>query len=123
VLARTGHVGLIWNERDESVGWVAALTRAMQWDVRRPFDAATDYAAVLADAGFRDVERHDFRHAQLVDRVMLEQRVLSTSYIAVMDHDAQRRILGDVARVVRDFDEYFEIPYLTTTYCASAPEA
>ncbi len=123
VLTRTGHLGLIWNERDESVEWVAALTRAMQWDVRRPFDVATDYAAVLADAGYRDVERRDFRHAQLVDRATLERRVLSTSYIAVMDPDAQQRILDDVARVVREFDEYFEIPYVTTTYCAGAPGA
>jgi len=123
VLSRTGHLGLVWNERDESVEWVAALTRAMQWDVRRPFDATTDYATVLADAGFRDVERRDFRHAQSVDRAMLERRVLSTSYIAVMDPEAQQRILDDVAQVVRGFDEYFEIAYITTTYCARVPEA
>lgn len=122
VLSRTGHLGLVWNERDESVEWVAALTRAMQWDVKRPFDAATDYATVLADGGFRSIDRRGFRHAQLVDRAMLERRVLSTSYIAVMTHEAQQRILDDVAEVVQDFDDYFEIPYLTTTYCASAPE-
>ena len=123
VLSRSGHLGLVWNERDESVEWVAALTRAMQWDVKRPFDAATDYAAVLADGGFGDVQRRDFRHAQLVDRAMLERRVLSTSYIAVMDPASQQRILDDVATIVREFDEYFEIPYLTTTYCAGALEA
>ena len=122
VLSRTGHIGLVWNERDESVEWVAALSRAMQWDVRRPFDTTTDYAKVLVEAGFRDIERRDFRHAQLVDRAKLERRVLSTSYIAVMDPDAQQRILGDVTRIVQEFDEYFEIPYLTTTYCARVPE-
>lgn len=122
VLSRTGHLGLIWNERDESVEWVAALTRAMQWDVQRPFDSATDFATVLSDGGFRDIEKRHFRHAQLVDRATLERRVLSTSYIAVMEPEAQQRILDDVAEVVRDFDEYFEIPYLSNTYCASAPE-
>lgn len=123
VLTRTGHLGLIWNERDESVEWVAALTHAMQWDVKRPFDATTDYAQLLVDAGFRDVARRDFRHTQLVDREKLNQRVLSTSYIAVMDAKSQQQILDEVADVVRDFDNTFEIPYLTTTYCASAPSA
>lgn len=121
VLTSTGHLGLIWNERDESVEWVAQLTTAMLWDVHRPYDAATDYASVLAAGGFRDIERRDFRHAQLVDRATLDRRVLSTSYIAVMAPDAQQRILDDVSKIVRDFDEYFEIPYLTTTYCATAP--
>ena len=123
VLTRTGHLGLIWNERDESVEWVAALTHAMQWDVKRPFDATTDYAQLLVDAGFRDVARRDFRHTQLVDREKLNQRVLSTSYIAVMDAKSQQQILDEVADVVRDFDNTFEIPYLTTTCCASAPSA
>lgn len=121
VLSPRGHLGLIWNERDESVEWVAQLTRAMLWDVKRPFDAATDYAAVLAQGGFRDIERRDFRHAQLVDRATLDRRVLSTSYIAVMEPEVQQRILDEVSEIVRDFDEFFEIPYVTATYCAEAP--
>ncbi|MHB1208435.1 MAG: class I SAM-dependent methyltransferase [Acidimicrobiales bacterium] len=123
VLSPHGHLGLIWNERDESVEWVAQLTTAMLWDLKRPFDAATDYAAVLAEGGFRDIEKRDFHHTQLVDRATLDRRVLSTSYIAVMTPDAQREILDKVAEVVRDFDEYFEVPYITTTYCATAPLA
>lgn len=123
VLDPEGHLGLIWNERDESVEWVAQLTTAMLWDLKRPFDAATDYAAVLADGGFREIEQRTFHHVQLVDRATLDRRVLSTSYIAVMAPDKQREILDNVAQVVRDFDEYFEIPYVTSTYCATAPFA
>ncbi|MHB1087618.1 MAG: class I SAM-dependent methyltransferase [Acidimicrobiales bacterium] len=122
VLSPSGHLGLIWNERDESVEWVAQLTKVMLWDVKRPFDATTDYAAVLAASGFGEIERRDFRHTQRVDRATLDRRVLSTSYIAVMAPEEQQMILDGVSEIVRDFDEYFEIPYLTTTYCATTPD-
>jgi hypothetical protein len=46
---------------------------------------------------------------------------LTTSYIAVLDSSEQRKILDDVDRVVASFDEPFELPYVTTTYCARAP--
>jgi hypothetical protein len=56
----------------------------------------------------------------LVDRFSLHQRVLTTSYIAVLDATEQRKILDDVDDVVASFDETFDLPYVTTTYCARA---
>ena len=36
VLRPGGGLGMVWNERDESVPWVAELTRIIHWDTRQP---------------------------------------------------------------------------------------
>ena len=121
VLVPGGGLGLVWNERDESVAWVDALSRAILWDVKRPYDMATDFTLILERGGFVEVERRQFKNSQVLDRNALHQRVLTTSYIAVLDEKEQRKILDDVDRVVENFDEPFELPYVTTTYCARSP--
>jgi SAM-dependent methyltransferase len=121
VLVPGGGLALLWNERDESVEWVEALSRAILWDVKKPYDMATDFTAILERGGFVDVEKHTFKNAQLMDRLALHQRVLTTSYIALLDAPSQRKILDDVDRVIESFDESFDLPYVTTTYCARAP--
>ena len=45
LLVPGGGLALLWNNRDESVGWVAEFSRAMRWDRCSPYSAATDYAA------------------------------------------------------------------------------
>jgi hypothetical protein len=89
--------------------------------VKKPYDMATDFTAILERGGFVDVEKLTFKNAQLMDRLALHQRVLTTSYIALLDAPSQRKILDDVDRVIESFDESFDLPYVTTTYCARAP--
>ncbi|MGD1013369.1 MAG: class I SAM-dependent methyltransferase [Acidimicrobiales bacterium] len=120
VLVPGGGLGLLWNERDESVEWVDALSHAILWHLKKPYDMATDFKAILERGGFVNVEKRAFENSQLVDRFALHQRVLSTSYIAVLDAPEQRKILDDVDSVVASFDETFDLPYVTTTYCARA---
>ena len=122
VLVGGGGVGLIWNERDESVDWVDQMSRAMQWYEKQPYEVGMDFVPVLRAGGLVDVERRTFGHAQVVDKATLFRRVLTTSYIAVMDQREQQAILDDVAEVVRGLDEPLSLPYVTTTYCARAPE-
>jgi ubiquinone/menaquinone biosynthesis C-methylase UbiE len=121
VLVPGGGLCLIWNERDESVAWVDELSRAIRWHHQRPYDMATDFAPVIASGSFSDVERNVFEHVQMMDRASLHQRVLTTSYIAVMDKRDQDLILRDVDQIIEGFDEHFELPYVTTTYCARRP--
>lgn len=118
VLVPSGGLGLVWNERDESVPWVDRLSHVMQWYERRPYVVGMDFIPTLEEAGLVRIEMRGFRHSQLLDKETLRRRVLSTSYIAVMEPEEQQAILDEVARLVRDFDEPFELPYLTTTYCA-----
>ncbi len=118
VLRPGGRLGLIWNERDETVPWVAAMSRAMFWDQRAPYDVGMDFAPVIARGPFEDVQFRHFEHHQRLNRELLDQRVLTTSYIAVMNAAEQAIILDDVRSVVEEFPDEFDLPYVTSTYCA-----
>jgi SAM-dependent methyltransferase len=120
VLVPGGGLALVWNERDESVEWVAALSRAMRWDVEMPYEVGRDFTAVVAAGPFRGVERAEFAHHQTLSRDGLYRRVETTSYIAAMT-DAQRApVMAAVARVVEALDEPITLPYVTAAYRARA---
>lgn len=119
VLVSGGGLCLIWNERDESVPWVKQLSHAIMWDTRRPYDMSSNFIPLLEGGGFVQVDKREFVNAQLVDLEGLHQRVLSTSYLAVMAPEEQKRILDKVDVLIDGFDEFFELPYVTTMYCAT----
>jgi SAM-dependent methyltransferase len=120
VLRRGGGLGLIWNERDESVPWVAALTSAMEWDVRQPYKVGMDFSQILADGPFVDVERVSFVNSQTLTHDGLTQRVLTTSYIAAMDDRARETLMSAVAAVIDELPEPVVMPYTTDVYVARA---
>jgi SAM-dependent methyltransferase len=120
VLAPDGGLGLIWNERDESEAWVHALSRAMQWDTRQPYDVGADFSDTIAGGPFRHIERVTFAHAQTLTRGGLLQRVLSTSYISTMNDEQRNELISDVNKVVDHMAEPIVLPYVTTAYSARA---
>lgn len=120
VLRPGGGLGLIWNERDESVPWVQALSLAMRWDKWQPYRVGRDFSSLLAAGPFRDVERVTFRHAQLLTKETLYQRVLTTSYISVMREPERIALMREVAEVVEPLDDSFTLPYVTDVYRATA---
>jgi SAM-dependent methyltransferase len=117
VLRRGGGLGLIWNERDESVPWVAALSHVMQWDVRMPYVVGTDFRAVLDASGlFTPAQRARFTFEQVLDRDGLCERVSTTSFIAAMEAPERDRVLDAVRELVADFPERFALPYVTEVF-------
>lgn len=120
VLVEGGRLGLVWNERDETVEWVAALGRAMQWPEHQPYKVGRDFTPVIAAGPFVNVERRKFVHAQVLDHTRLAQRVLTTSYIAVMGEDERNALMEDVAGVIRELPNPVELPYVTDAYRATA---
>ena len=122
VLTPNGGLGLIWNERDESIGWVNALSKAMQWDVRQPYDVGSDFTDVLTSGAFRDVERTTFTHSQSLSREGVRQRVLTTSYIATMGDGERAALMEDVDEVIDQLEEPVTLPYVTTAYSARATD-
>ncbi len=120
VLVAGGGLGLIWNERDESVDWVRALSHAMEWDTKQPYDVGMDFTDAIARGPFVDVEKVTFPHAQTLSREGLYQRVLSTSYISAMDESQRDELMKRVSRVVERLIEPIVLPYLTTAYSARA---
>jgi SAM-dependent methyltransferase len=120
VLVDGGRLGVLWNERDESVPWVADLGEAMRWPTHQPYEVGQDFTPVLASGPFVNIERRRFSHRQELDHEGLLQRVLTTSYIAAMDDDDQRSLMRDVQRVVDTLPEAIELPYVTDVYRATA---
>lgn len=120
VLAPGGGLALVWNERDESVPWVAALSHAMRWDVCMPYEVGRDFLPVVAAGPFVDVERAHFAHHQTLSRADLYRLVETRSYIAIMDDDERRPVMEAVAEVVEALDEPITLPYVTAAYRARA---
>jgi len=120
VLVPGGALGLIWNERDETVAWVEELSRAMRWDVRQPYEVGTDFSDVVAAGPFEDVARVEFKHVQTLTREGLYQRVLTTSYISLMSDKERDVLMRDVALVVERQAEPITLPYATSVYTAKA---
>jgi ubiquinone/menaquinone biosynthesis C-methylase UbiE len=120
VLVPQGGLGLVWNERDETVEWVAALSRAMQWDTRQPYEVGRDFTDVISSGPFTKVERVEFSHAQMLSREGLLQRVLTTSYISTMNQEERDQLMRPVRMVVDQLTEPIVLPYITTAYTATA---
>jgi SAM-dependent methyltransferase len=120
VLVDGGRLGVLWNERDESVSWVADLGDAMRWPTHQPYEVGQDFTPVLSSGPFVNIERRKFSHRQLLDHEGLRQRVLTTSYIAVMDQEEQRTVMRDVQKVMDRLPETIELPYVTDVYRATA---
>lgn len=120
VLVPGGGLGLLWNEIDESVPWVAAYSVAMRWPTCQPYRVGTDFTPVLAAGPFRDVRRRAFGHVQVLDHAGLLRRAESVSYVSVMAEQERRALLADVARVVRALPEPVALPYVTVAYRATA---
>jgi ubiquinone/menaquinone biosynthesis C-methylase UbiE len=120
VLVEGGRLGLVWNIRDESVAWVADLGRAMRWPTFQPYEVGKDFAPVVAAGPFVNIERRKFTHRQTLSHDQLMQRVLSTSYIAVMEEKEQSVLMQGVANVVRPLPDPVDLPYVTDVYRATA---
>ncbi len=120
VLVDRGGLGLIWNERDESVDWVHALSHAMQWDTKQPYEVGKDFTGTIASGPFVDVDRVTFAHTQTLTREVLYQRVMTTSYISTMELPEREMLMKRVSEVVEELVEPIVLPYVTTAYSARA---
>jgi ubiquinone/menaquinone biosynthesis C-methylase UbiE len=120
VLVPHGALGLIWNERDETVEWVSALSHAMQWDTRQPYEVGKDFTDVISAGPFTNVERLHFKHSQLLSRDGLLQRVQTTSYISTMDQEERDQLMASVRSVADQLVEPILLPYVTSVYNARA---
>lgn len=114
VLRPGGGLGLVWNERDTSVPWVAELSALFDWDAKRPYQKGTDWAAVVAASGrFTPVRHQTLPYAQELDAEALVSRVLSTSYVAARPPEENVGLAAAIRELVAGFPERFELPYLT----------
>ena len=102
VLKIGGALGLIWNVRDESVDWVAALTRIMTpYEGDAPRFGGGRWREVFPAEGFSPLIERRFAHAHFgpPERVIVD-RILSTSFIAALGAVEQGRIAARVREFV-----------------------
>jgi len=120
VLAPGGSVAILFNERDERVPWVKTWNEVIEWHSRRVAQyQGTDWRAVLARGGFPDVSYHRVEWLQPMTRALIASRVKSVSYVAELDAAGQQDYVDRVLRLVADFDEPFDLPYITHVWTAS----
>jgi SAM-dependent methyltransferase len=127
VLKPGGVLGLIWNLRDPSVDWVAALTRIMapyEGDAPRYDDG--EWRAVFPAKGFGPLQERSFpnEHVGPPGQVIVE-RIASVSFIAALNDATRERVLDQVralidATPVLAGRAEVTFPYLTRAYRAFA---
>ncbi|AAQ60418.1 class I SAM-dependent methyltransferase [Chromobacterium violaceum] len=124
VLKPGGRLGLVWNVRDESCGWVAQISALLapyegytprfhsgEW--RRPFETAGYFAAPALTA-------LPHRHVGPPERVIID-RFLSVSFIAALPDDEKRRFAEALRRLIATHPDLrgrdvVAFPYRTEAY-------
>ncbi|WP_326562179.1 class I SAM-dependent methyltransferase [Micromonospora sp. NBC_01796] len=122
VLCPGGRFAPIWNSRDESVAWVAALSRLLaDFAGRTSVDTAPDLTTFGDD--FEPLERAEFHHGTEHTADTLVGLVGTRSYYLTASEQRQH----DLETAVRDLAlhhpdlagrDTFDLPYRTTVYRA-----
>ena len=124
VLKRSGHLGLIWNQRDINVDWVQALA-----DEIAPFEGDTPryhsgrWKEVFDDQDLfklNSLQTFQLIHSGTVEQVV-SKRLLSTSFIAAMPYPKQQQFKAKFEQIVFDFtgrspQDQIDFPYITYAY-------
>jgi SAM-dependent methyltransferase len=100
VLRPGGHLGMIWNVRDETVDWVRAVGDLGEAaGGGRPYDKHTsvDWERLVVDAGgFGPVREDWFPNWQEVDIDIVVDRVASTSWVSALPDPERAAVLSEV---------------------------
>jgi SAM-dependent methyltransferase len=126
-LRTDGALGLMWNDRDDTVPWVAQLTELMApYRGETPSYRTGRWRRGLDEGDlFTPLERSEFRYEQEMTVERLFERILSVSFMASLPESEQ----ADVARRLRRLAETdpalagretFALPYRTDVFICRA---
>ena len=119
VIAPGGVLGLIWNVRDESVEWVAALGRAMTASKAESMISSDE---VAVDAPFGAPEERQWRWERPMTLDEVRAMVRSRSYYIIGDEDFRARVDRDVDAVLAGLGaDAIGMPYVTYAFRATRP--
>lgn len=125
VLKPGGRLGLIWNQRDERLGWVERLGRLVsRHEGDAPRAQKGEWKKVFPAEGFGALEHVSLPHGHTgkPEDVILA-RVLSTSFIAALPDDERAIFANEIRRFIAGEPELagkqsVTVPYLTQAYWA-----
>jgi SAM-dependent methyltransferase len=125
VLIPGGRLGLVWNVRDESVDWVAAITeiitphegdapRFYKGEWRKPFGGGRYFSALAQTV-------YPYQHVGTAREVILD-RFLSVSFIAALPPPLKEQVAGQLQTLVDTHPalrgrDSIAFPYRTEAYC------
>ncbi len=107
VLKPGGLLGLVWNVRDETVDWVATLTRIMApYEQGTPRFHASLWRTLFPSPDFSELEESTFPHMHEgpFERVVVD-RVLSVSFIAALPAPEREKIARRIRRMARGYPQ------------------
>lgn len=124
LLKPQGHLGLVWNDRDTSIEWVHALAELL-----KPFEQGTPRfyhqswkKAFQRQPYFKlESEQHFcYVHTGTVEQVV-SQRLLSTSFIALLPKTQQQALKQRFERIIFKYlgkhpQDTIEFPYITYAF-------
>lgn len=124
LLKSDGHLGLVWNQRDESVDWVKALADLLaQYEGDTPRFHSNEWQNVFQQQSlFQLAGKKTFVQHQIgtVEQVV-SQRLLSTSFIAAMPPEQQLEMKLKFEAIVLHYTakaphDEIAFPYVTYAY-------
>lgn len=107
VLNPGGSLGLIWNVRDESVRWVAALTEIMRhYEGDTPRYHSQEWRSLFPADGFGPLLEQYFpnEHTGPPEHVIID-RILSVSFIAALSPAEQKRVAEEIRELIASTPE------------------
>jgi SAM-dependent methyltransferase len=112
VLVPGGSLALVWNDRDETEPWLAALGAIMHRQAAQVIDASPEIGPP-----FGSPERMEVRWRQPVTRQEILDMVASRSYVITMPEADREELLGEVAELLNEHPdlrgrEEIELPYV-----------
>jgi SAM-dependent methyltransferase len=102
VLKPGGHLGLIWNIRDDSVGWISALAKIIEpFEGDVPRYQTQQWRSLFPAEGFGPLEEQQFpnEHTGPAEQVIVD-RSLSTSFIAALGAEEQDRVAAQIRELI-----------------------
>jgi SAM-dependent methyltransferase len=122
VLRPEGYLAILWNFRDETVGWVAELSNLIRSEGAEK-EKDPSYNPLPPGAPFGPTTHRTFTFEQALDPDRLVRLVKSRSYVSTLPENKRNKILSEVLRLCREHAALagrseFAMPYRTEVFLA-----
>jgi SAM-dependent methyltransferase len=118
VLRPGGYLGLVWNIRDESVDWAAAMTAIMApYEGDAPRYRSGEWRKVFPADGFGPLREQHFPNGHTGDpEQVIVDRVLSVSFIAALPRPQQHIVAARLRELIASTPALSEREAVTVPY-------